>query len=363
MKQWQIGWGTIPTCNLNCEFCYSKNVRLKNEDVTVYQDWVNFVDQNHEYISTINYGTGENTLSLDWFYLIGYIRDHYPKIKQALTTNGYLAEQITKHQFCYDIAVNSLDEIDVSLDFADKDRYCQFRGNYNVYQWALNALEFCQKINIDATIVFIGGKPILEKSNIDGLFKIAKRYGAKLRMNIYRPTNPDQRINDRFISSYQQILDILYHINDNYHILSISDPLFSSILTDGHFESDPSGVTSVRILHNGNITPSTYLISNNFQLCNINEYKVFEKIEREQIFSNLNLNVVPEECKYCELKKVCKGGVYDRRYLWYKTFDKKDPYCPFNEGHFLPKRKLTISTELNFSSIHHGYLPTMFFTN
>lgn len=83
--KWSIGWGTISQCNMNCGFCYSKRVRETSEDLK-YNDWVKFIDENHQHIDSINYGTGENTLSLDWFKLVDYINVKY-NIKQALTTN------------------------------------------------------------------------------------------------------------------------------------------------------------------------------------------------------------------------------------------------------------------------------------
>ena len=25
--KWSVGWGPVPYCNMNCEFCYSRSVR------------------------------------------------------------------------------------------------------------------------------------------------------------------------------------------------------------------------------------------------------------------------------------------------------------------------------------------------
>ena len=247
------------------------------------------------------------------------------------------------------------------MDFFDEDKYCQFRGNKHVYKWARGTLQFCHDNGIPGTIVFLGSDSILKEKNIDGLFYIGKTYNAKLRMNIYRPTSPIKEINNKFIASYKKIIDILYYIDNKYKILLLSDPLFSSILTVGHSEIDHSGENSVRILHTGKITPSTYLITENFQKCSITEKNVLKKIKETQLFKELH--TIPSECSNCIFCKTCKGGVYDRRYLWYNSFIRRDPYCPFNKGNFLPKEKVNIHADENFESVHDGYLPTMFFSN
>lgn len=63
--------------------------------------------------------------------------------------------------------------------------------------------------------------------------------------------------------------------------------------------------------------------------------------------------------KHCKYVQLCKGGVYDRRYIWNKTLIKKDPYCIYNPGGE-DFNKIEI-TDIKFNSVHHGYLPTMFF--
>lgn len=91
MKKWNIGWGTTSLCNMKCKFCYSKLHRNETNDLGL-KEWVHFVDDNHKYINSINYGTGENSISDDWFSLIAHIRTKYPEIRQALTTNGYTSK-------------------------------------------------------------------------------------------------------------------------------------------------------------------------------------------------------------------------------------------------------------------------------
>ena len=357
MKKWNIGWGTISKCNMNCQFCYSKQKRTNSNDLG-YKDWVKFIDENHKSINTINYGTGENTLSDDWFKLTEYIRTNYPQIRQALTTNGYLYEA-TKNKEKLEIFIKAIDEVDVSLDFAQKENHSKLRGQSNAYDWAINTLELCYKYGKSSTIVFLGSKVNINKENIDGLFNIAKHYNAILRMNMYRPTEGIDDKSKEFIIEYDSVIEILEYISEKYSILSLNDTLFSTILTDQTIE-DPSGCQSIRILPDGSITPSTYLINKDYTVGNIKENNVLNKLEEKGMINQILYKVLPDECNRCFYAQKCCGGVYDRRYLWNGGLDKKDPYCP---GIFNKEIQHTISvSSQNFSSIHDGYLPTMFFS-
>lgn len=356
MKKWNIGWGTVSRCNMKCKFCYSQQNRSTCIDLK-FSDWIKFVDENSSKIGTINYGTGENTLSDDWFRLVEYIHMHYPDIRQALTTNGYLSEAVKKEKHLR-IFQDAIDEIDISLDFFDAHKHNELRGQPEAWKWAVNTLKLCYEHHKPATIVFLGSQQNLTNENIRGLFQIAEQYQAILRMNMYRPTLGINELSKKFIAPYTDIIKSLEYISEHYSVLSLNDALFSTIFTN-HTVSDPSGDKSIRILADGSITPSTYLIKEDYIVANIKESNVLEKLEQSHVLEQIVNMVIPEECSQCIYKNKCQGGVYDRRYLWFGTLDRKDPYCPgiFTEENH---KKFRLSGQA-FSSVHDGYLPTMFF--
>lgn len=352
--KWNIGWGTVSTCNMKCGFCYSKSVRESSVDLG-YNEWINFIDENYENINAINYGTGENTISDDWFKLIDHISKNYD-IKQALTTNGFISERVKNNKKLKEIFLKSINEVDVSLDFAIKEKHNNLRGQVNAYDWALNTLEFCKEHNILTTIVFLGTNETLEIKNLEGLFNIAKKYGCKLRMNLFRPTHGIDDKSKIYIPEFEKIVRSLEWINKEHTILSIDDPLFGSLLVEGYQGIDPSGSQSLRILADGSITPSTYLISEDFVLGNITKDNLRD-IKNECNFEYL----IPESCLKCEDVESCKGGVLDRRVLWNGSFNSPDPYCYKTYKLKNKVKKFNLIEHEKFESIHHGYLPTMFF--
>lgn len=356
-RLWNIGWGAVSACNMKCEFCYSKASRIPHKDLGL-QEWLSFVDHNWEYINSINYGTGENSISDDWFKLISHVREHYPHIRQAVTTNGYISHIVKTDPEKRDIVMRAIDEMDISLDFADEQQHNHFRGQPHAHEWALETLEFCQKNQKSPTIVCLGSAVNAYPENLNGIFAIAQRFGAIVRMNLYRPTEGIDEFSSRFILPPDKLEQLLRWINEHHTILSISDALYSNLLTES-FECDPSGFDSLRILPDGDVSPSTYLIHREFIVGNIREENILRRITEEHSFQQIIYDVIPEECQACRYRETCRGGVYDRRYLWHGSLEKKDPYCRYQPGD-AEWEKLTISTK-PFRSVHHGYLPTMFF--
>ena len=359
MKNVDVGWGIISACNMQCKFCYSADVRqeIRKGDVGI-REWIDFVDKNRESIDSINYGTGENSLLDDWYQFVKYIAENHPHIKQAITTNGTLYEKMMKNPEYEKIINQGISEVDVSLDYYDSQKHDELRGLKGAFENATSMLKYCKGTDIEATLVFIGINDVIRIDNLEGLFGFAKDVDCKLRTNIFRPMNIQDKRIQSFIAEYDSIVKMLRWIDENHSILYLGDPLFSTILTDGAAATDPSGVKSIRILSNGDITPSTYLISREFRKVNIKE-AILADIDVDSMGMNFEL---PEKCSTCKHKDRCKGGVLDRRYLWYGTFNEADPYCPFRKENCEPDFKVRINPfNEKIVSVHKDYLPTMFF--
>lgn len=358
--QFSIGLGFTSNCNMNCPFCYSKKRRSIIDEIP-FDRWIEFIDRNSQFIKDINYGTGENTTSNTWYQFINYVRRKYPSIRQALTTNGALSYVVKRDEIKKSIIIECIDEIDVSLDFGCPERHNYYRGNNEAYDWAIDTLSFCNIYKKDATIVLLGIDETLTSENLHAIFNIAKEYHAKVRINLYRPVDKDSGITPINLDK----VDWLFHwINSNQEFLSISDPLFSSLYFSNYVKADPSGISSIRIIHNGDIYPSTYLLMDELRMGNITSFDL-GNIENNLIYNRIQNITLPKECQECKLSTSCQGGVLDRRYLWYQSFEERDPYCPTRyvnnfDDYIVKRRKFSILNS-EFSSVHDGYLPTLFF--
>jgi radical SAM protein with 4Fe4S-binding SPASM domain len=204
--------------------------------------------------------------------------------------------------------------------------------------------------------VLLGIDDTLQEDNLKDIFNIAKKYNAYVRINIYRPIDKSCKL---IPPSFEAALNAIKFIEKNHKIISLSDPLFSSVLTSVP-KKDPSAWNSLRILQNGEIYPSTYLINKEFLIGNIKDNTKISTLVNHAIIKKMITGSTPRECEACLVQQTCRGGTIDRRYIWYNTLNERDPYCPKRHGFDIPVENF-IQHDKDFSSVHDGYLPTLFF--
>ncbi|MCD6485200.1 MAG: radical SAM protein, partial [Candidatus Odinarchaeota archaeon] len=358
--------GYTNKCNMNCKHCYSKQFRELNPELKKQrlQKSLSFIEDNHQYISAINYGTGENTLLDEWYILLDRIYEIDPVILQGVTTNGFLGVQMEKSAEKREIVLKTINDVDVSLDFADRDLHNNMRRNPHAYDWVIKTLEVCKEYDISRTVVMVATPETFKKDNLRRLIETAEKYDANLRINIYRPVG---FVREDFIISQRDFFNGIRYITEvlGWKILANSDPLFSALAGEKKYHGDFTGNSSIRILHDGSMTPSTYLITGDWIYCNIfyGTCDRLDKLSFNSLFKRYNKGELPELCKKCEFKEYCRGGAFDRRYLWYKTFEKPDPYCPFHGEQpvkYNPFAELSkYKSKKNIELVHDGYLPTL----
>lgn len=317
---------------------------------------MDFVRRNAGYIESINYGTGENPLSENWYSLLRYINTDHPGINQALTTNGYFIEASRLRKSVEEDFL-CLSELDVSLDFYNPKRHNEFRGHDNAFKWALGCIQEARRIGITTTIVVMGIDETLRISNLKGIFNIAAAYGAYVRINLFRP-NAGQ---SQTPCGYSALKESLLWLAENYEIVSIADSLLSPLLLN-QGSIDRTGLSSLRILPDGSITPSTYLTDLPWRIANIQ----CADLSRPELLDSFKRKIprpIPTSCQLCNIVPMCQGGVLDRRYIWYGTAKERDPYCPKRFGEDTSVWQPSIITNHKGGpTIHSKYLPTLIFS-
>lgn len=352
---YSLGIGFTAKCNMNCAFCYSKKKRNEKGELPLSL-WTDFITRNADMIDAVNYGTGENSLSNEWFELIHYIRRQAPLIRQALTTNGSLALITETEQEKMKIFEECIDEVDVSIDYGDEVSHNLGRGCDSAFKWAIETLDLCKRVRKQATIVMVGTESTLTAENLQKIFEIAREKDAVVRINLYRPVNPLSPMQPPRLSNIDKAFK---WIAANGRFLAVSDPLISSIYFDSYARRDPSGSTSFRIVQNGDIFPSTYLLNPELCIGNIKDINLSD-MNGLAIVQRFSSSPVPDACIGCEWYNTCGGGTLDRRYLVYGTLEERDPYCPYrqeNVGMF--ERHKIDAPKPGYQSVHDGYLPTI----
>ena len=355
---WKIGWGISNRCNMHCRFCYSRKARREPNYEQMIQTGLNFILHNKDRIDSINFGTGEPTVEPELFPLCEAIRKEAPHISIGITTNGTLAEAVMD-PYRRKVFETCIDDVDISLDYGNPAGQDNSRNYKGAFAMAVKSLELCRDYGKNASIVNALHKYNGTVENIDSLMRLARLYGTSLRINIYRPTTDFS-----FVLGYAQLKEILVHLVKTYAIESMADPLFASLIGAPCPAGDPVARSSFRIIPNGYISPSTYLLEEDWRTCRIDEITEIDALHAYPSFVKILNAPVPASCSACPLKDTCLGGVIDRRWLWYHDLSESDPYCPLRNDDTLRWKEETgepLFSKEKKSFVHDGYLPTLIF--
>jgi radical SAM protein with 4Fe4S-binding SPASM domain len=345
---------------MRCSFCYSRIVRVErcghDRD---YSRHLRFVHDNAAEIGTINWGTSENALLDAWFDLVAEIQEIAPHVVQGVTTNGRLGARCRERPRCLNVFRSCLRDVDVSVDFADAGRHNEFRGHSRAFEMAMESLRLCRDAGVPRSVVVLGATETLSRDNLSGIFAIAAEFGAHVRVNLLRPV----RACGLSPVPYPAVKDAVTWLARTYPVVSLGDPLFAALL--GLESLDPSGARSLRILPDGSVTPSTFLVEPPWIAGNVLEEAVdLESLPGRRPFRALAETSVPSACADCPVVGRCRGGCKDRRVLAFGTLAEADPYCPMRHGE--GPDAWGGPDGIRFGErrgplIHEGYLPTLIF--
>ncbi len=334
-----IGLGTTGNCNLNCPHCYSKPFRghtLKFEQISFLAE--------HENISSVNFGTGENILNPDFPKIIDFF---YEKgIKMSLTSNGYSVICMS------DDILKKFNDIDISLDFADQTVQNDFRNGQS-WDFATKAMDKCRKLGIEfSTATALMN---INYKEIPFLLKKVYQEGCNLRLNVFKKVIKAGIT--QFALNYDEFWTAVNLLFSHGKLISCSEPVVNAMLNiKPKVEKSPCGRNSFRIHPNGTIVPCVYWPESKIKILDIE--KNFSQIFEEESFKIIN--TIPRFCEEnCEKVNVCGGGCASRRFL-NGRLDEPDEYCPIFKKKTIPK--ISIEYLDNFKDlVHSTYLCTFIF--
>src|SRR3989339_100205 len=124
----KIGWG-FGVCNMNCRHCY--NASTQNMIRHSFNKLKTIADKIcSQGITDINFGTGEFLINSNALRVAQYIKDKYPKVALGLTSNGYSVINMELN-----LLKKLFHDIDISVDFPDKDKHNLFRKKKKKPGW------------------------------------------------------------------------------------------------------------------------------------------------------------------------------------------------------------------------------------
>lgn len=345
----KVGWG-FGSCNMNCRHCYNAStqsmIRHSYEKLKIIADKI--CDQG---ITDINFGTGEFIINPNALKIAKYIKKKYPDIALGLTSNGYSVINMEKK-----ILKKLFHDIDISVDFPEKEKHNFFRQHKKAWDWAIGALKLCKENDIERSIVTCVNAETRDQDILE-LLKLARKYESSLRINWFRPTG---RGKEELCISALRFWEIIYLLSKNAIFEGLSDPILEAVILDKQENGHCScGWTSARIQQDLSVTPCVFLKGKKWDSGNILDTSL------NKIYDHKNFQIVRsrqiDECKKCKHVKACQGGCASRAYLQEGGMEKVDAYCPLKNKkieNLIYKIKKNIKID-GSQKVHHGYLCTL----
>src|SRR5246127_570255 len=170
-----LGLGLTNECNLKCAFCYRDPTRTDRLSL----DQVKAVMESLP-IRSVNLGTGENGMHPDFKAILAYLQAK--PVKLTITSNGHSVAVLEDQE------LRAFHDIEFSLDYATQAEQDAQRGRGN---WELIHQQAERCVSLSVPVTFIA---VMMKSNylkLADVSRIAKRFGAPLRVNVYQAVRSD----------------------------------------------------------------------------------------------------------------------------------------------------------------------------
>jgi len=293
-----LGLGLTNECNLACSFCYrdpSRVDRLNLEQVRSVMESLP--------VRSVNLGTGENGMHPQFREILAYLTTQ--PVKLTITSNGHSAAVLA-------------DDEEFSLDYSTERAQDDQRGAGN---WALIHKQAARCVRLGVPVTFIS---VMMKSNYLGLAnvaRVAKRYEAPLRVNVYQSVR-----SDIYALTYEEYWRGFQTLFEQTDVIAIGEPLVRA-MAGLPARTGGCAVSTVRVTPRASTQPCVYWPGAGDPLSLLLSLgpRVVETSSYEEARS------VPDACGSCRHLEACYGGCAGRRRIQ-NALLQPDFYCPIVRG-------------------------------
>ena len=306
--QFALGLGLTNECNLACAFCYRDPSRVDRLTLEQVRDVLGRLS-----VRSVNLGTGENGMHPDFRPILRFLRDQ--PVKLTITSNGHSLAVLD------DDDVRAFHDVEFSLDYPTEAEQDAQRGAGN---WALihEQATRCRRLDVPVTII-----AVMMKSNylrLAEVARIAKRFDAPLRVNVYQSVR-----SDAYALTYEEYWEGFRHLFAETEVIDIGEPLVRAFagLPPRTMGGGGCGRSTVRVTPRGTTQPCVYWPGAGEPLSVLLETGA--EIVHSAPFAAAR--TLPNACAPCEFREPCGGGCAGRRRL-HGALDQPDFYCPIVRG-------------------------------
>lgn len=300
-----LGLGLTNECNLACSFCYRDPARTDRLSLAQVRSVMESLP-----IRSVNLGTGENGMHPEFREILAYLRTL--PVKLTITSNGHSAALLT------DDELRAFHDIEFSLDYPNELEQDTQRGSGN---WALvlDQAARCAKLGIPVTFI-----AVMMKSNylrLAEVARVAKRYQAPLRLNVYQAVRSDV-----YALSYEEYWQAFRALFAETDVIAIGEPLVRA-MAGLPPRIGGCGVSTVRVTPRATTQPCVYWPGAGEPLSMLVSLRA-GVVESSPFVA---ARTVPEACRSCVYLESCYGGCAGRRRIQ-NALDRPDFYCPVVRG-------------------------------
>jgi radical SAM protein with 4Fe4S-binding SPASM domain len=300
-----LGLGLTNECNLACSFCYrdpARTDRLSLEQVRSVMESLP--------IRSVNLGTGENGMHPEFREILAFLRTL--PVKLTITSNGHSVAVLNDEE------LRAFHDIEFSLDYSTEEHQDAQRGSGN---WALihEQAERCVRLGVPVTFI-----AVMMKANYLGLAsvaRVAKRYGAPLRVNVYQAVR-----SDLYALTYEEYWRGFRALFAETDAIAIGEPLVRA-MAGLPARVGGCGVSTVRVTPRATTQPCVYWPGAGEPLSLL--FSLGSEIVGTSPF--IEARTASEACHSCEHLASCYGGCAGRRRLQ-NALREPDFYCPIVRG-------------------------------
>jgi len=300
-----LGLALTNECNLTCAFCYrdpTRADRLSFEQVKSVMECLP--------VRSVNLGTGENGMHPDYKMILAYLRTR--PVKLTITSNGHSVAILE------DDDLRGFHDIEFSLDYPTQAEQDAQRGCGN---WELIHQQAARGVRLGVPVTITA---VMMKSNylrLADVARIAKRFGAPLRVNVYQAVR-----SDLYALTYEEYWRGFRQLFAHTDVIAIGEPLVRAMAGLPALEGG-CGVSTVRVTPRATTQPCVYWSGTGEPLSNL--IAAGSEILNSPPFEQAR--IVPEACQPCEFRGTCHGGCAGRRRLQ-GALSQPDLYCPVIRG-------------------------------
>jgi radical SAM protein with 4Fe4S-binding SPASM domain len=300
-----LGLGLTNECNLKCAFCYRDPDRADRLSL----DQVKAVMQ-HLPVRSVNLGTGENGMHPEFKAILAYLRTL--PIKLTITSNGHSVAVLADHE------LRAFHDIEFSLDYPTQAEQDAQRGSGN---WELidEQATRCVRLGVPVTII-----AVMMKSNylrLADVARVAKRFGAPLRVNVYQAVR-----SDLYELTYEEYWQGFRQLFESTDVIAIGEPLVRAMAGLPPLAAG-CGLSTVRVTPRASTQPCVYWTGPGEPLSEL-------LLTGADILNSAPFEMartLPKACQACEFRDSCHGGCAGRRRLQ-GAVAQPDCYCPVIRG-------------------------------